>query len=76
MRYTVIIEQGEETYGAYIPDLPGCVSTGDTVEEVTANIREALVGHLAVMRESGDDIPAPTSTAITVEVALDPLAAA
>lgn len=56
MRYAVIIEWAETNYSAYVPDLPGCVSVGDTLEEVTRNIREAIEGHLEVMREYGDPI--------------------
>jgi predicted RNase H-like HicB family nuclease len=67
--YTVIIEKGENNYGAYVPDLPGCVSTGNTVEETKRNIQEAIEFHLEGMREDGDPIPEPTSTAIVVEVA-------
>lgn len=71
MRYAVIIEWAETNYSAYVPDLPGCVSVGDTLEEVTRNIREASDGHLEVMREYGDPIPAPQTRAIEVEVAVD-----
>ena len=69
MRYTVIIEKAENNYGAYVPDLPGCVSTGQTVEETKRNIREAIEFHLEGMREDGDPIPEPTSFAETIEVA-------
>lgn len=68
-RYAVIIERGETSYGAYVPDLPGCVAVGDTLEEVRQLISEAIEGHLEVMREYGDPIPEPTSYAYEVEVA-------
>lgn len=68
MRYTVIIERGEEGYGAYVPDLPGCVAVGDTVEEVTQLIQEAAPFHLEGMRLNGDPIPAPATRALEVEV--------
>lgn len=67
--YTVVIEKGENNYGAYVPDLPGCITTGKTVEEVKRLIQEAIEFHLEGMREDGDPIPEPTSTAVVVEVA-------
>jgi predicted RNase H-like HicB family nuclease len=60
-RYAVIIERGENNYGAYVPDLPGCVSTGATVEEVERNIREAIDFHLEGMRLVGEPIPEATT---------------
>ena len=61
MRYAVIIEKGENSYGAYVPDLPGCVAVGDTVEEVKTLIKEAIEFHLEGMLEDGDKIPQPSS---------------
>mgnify|MGYP000612603243 CR=1 FL=1 len=69
MRYAVVIEKGENNYSAYVPDLPGCVSVGDTLDEVKAEIREAIAFHLEGMREDGLPIPQPTSSAEYVEVA-------
>ncbi len=69
MKYTVIIEPGPNNYSAYVPDLPGCVSTGESYEEVMRNIREAIEGHLQVMREFGDPIPQPVIQAACVEIA-------
>jgi predicted RNase H-like HicB family nuclease len=68
MRYAVVIEKGELNYSAYVPDLPGCVSVGDTVEEVKAEIRDAIEFHLEGMREDGLPIPKPSSQADYVEV--------
>lgn len=68
MRYLVIIEKGESNYSAYVPDLPGCVSAGETTDQVLENIREAIEGHLALMREYGDPIPQPSSEAVQVEI--------
>lgn len=68
MRYAVIIERGEENYGAYIPDLPGCVAVGDTVAEVERLIREATDLHVHGMREDGLPIPEPTTVLTYVEV--------
>ena len=67
MQYVVIIEKGPTSYGAYLPDLPGCIAAGDTYEETETLIREAVALHLEVMREYGDPIPEPTRTAIVVE---------
>ena len=67
MKYVAIIEKGPTSYGAYLPDLPGCVAAGDTYEETETLIREAVVLHLELMGEHGDPIPAPTCTAIVVE---------
>ena len=68
MRYAVVIEKGERNYSAYVPDLPGCVSVGDTLEEAKAEIRDAIEFHLEGMREDGLPIPQPTSRAEYVEV--------
>ncbi len=68
MQYTILIEKGETSYGAYIPDLPGCVAVGETIEEVRALIHEAIEFHLEGMREEGLPIPKPTTHAEYVEV--------
>jgi len=57
MRYTVVIEKGPTSYGAYVPDLPGCVAVGDSAEEVRKLIAEAIQTHLEGMREDGEPIP-------------------
>jgi predicted RNase H-like HicB family nuclease len=67
-RYAVVIEQGPTSYGAYVPDLPGCVAVGETVEEVTELIREAIEFHLEGLRDAGEPIPEPTSRMAYVEV--------
>jgi len=69
MKYAVIIEPGSNNFSAYVPDLPGCVSTGESYEEVMRNIHEAIEGHLQVMREHGDSIPQPITQAACVEIA-------
>ena len=53
MRYAIVIEKAESNYSAYVPDLPGCVATGASLEEVEAQIREAIEFHLEGMREDG-----------------------
>jgi predicted RNase H-like HicB family nuclease len=71
MRYPVVITEDSEDGGylAECPAIPGCVSEGDTVEEAMANIRDAIEGCLAVLREKGEPIPAPTDAMLaTVEV--------
>lgn len=68
MRYLVVVEKGPSSYGAYVPDLPGCVAVGDSKEEVLALIREAIELHLEGMAEDGQPIPQPTSTSELVEV--------
>lgn len=69
MRYAMIIETGEKNYSAYLPDLPGCVATGRTIEEVRKRMRETIELHLAGMREDGLPIPEPTTLADYVEAA-------
>ncbi len=61
MRYAVIIEKGESSYGAYVPDSPGCVAVGETREEVGQLIREAIQFHIEGLREEGLTVPAPSS---------------
>ena len=69
MRYAIVIEKAEHNYAAYVPDLPGCVTTGQTVEETEQQIRAAIEFHLRGMREDGLPIPAPLSHVEYVEVA-------
>ena len=69
MRYAIVIEQGENNFSAYVPDLPGCVATGATVEEVEREIQEAIEFHLEGMRADGLPIPEPSSRVEYVEVA-------
>ena len=68
MKYTAQIEEGPTNFGAYIPDLPGCVAVADSREEVIALIKEGIAYHLELMREDGDPIPEPRTTALVVEV--------
>jgi predicted RNase H-like HicB family nuclease len=67
MRYAVVIEKAEANYSAYVPDLPGCVATGDTVQAVEAEIREAIRFHIEGLKADGLAIPAATSIADYVE---------
>jgi predicted RNase H-like HicB family nuclease len=67
MRYAVVIEKTETNYSAYVPDLPGCVATGPTVEAVEQELREAIRFHLEGLKEDGLPAPVPTSIADYVE---------
>ena len=67
MRYAVVIEKTDNNYSAYVPDLPGCVATGDTVKIVEAEIRDAIRFHVEGLKEDGLPVPAPTSIADYVE---------
>lgn len=69
MRYAIVIEKAESNYAAYVPDLPGCVATGQTIEETEQQIREAIDLHLRGMREDGLPIPEPSSSVDYVEIA-------
>jgi predicted RNase H-like HicB family nuclease len=69
MKYAVIIEKGENGYGAYVPDLPGCIAAADTREEVKKLIHEAIEFHIEGLKESGEPIPDSTSSIEFIEVA-------
>ena len=68
MRYAIVVEQGPTSYGAYAPDLPGCVAVAATRGEVVGLIREAIEFHLETLLEDGLPLPAPASSAEYVEV--------
>jgi predicted RNase H-like HicB family nuclease len=67
MRYAIVIEKANGNYSAYVPDLPGCVATGSTVDEVEAEIREAIRFHIDGMKSDGLAVPEPTSIANYVD---------
>jgi predicted RNase H-like HicB family nuclease len=67
MRYAVVIEKAEGNFSAYVPDLPGCVATGDTVASVEREIRDAIRFHIEGLKEDGLPVPAATSMAEYVE---------
>jgi predicted RNase H-like HicB family nuclease len=69
MRWAIVIEGSEGNYGACVPDLPGCVTTGGSLDEVRAMMREAIELHLDGMREDGVAIPEPATRVSYVEVA-------
>lgn len=66
-KYAVVIERGPHNFSAYVPDLPGCITTGKTIDEVKGNMREAIALHLEGLREDGLPIPEPTAVAVEVE---------
>ena len=68
MRYMVVIEQGPESFVAYVPDLPGCIAAGETQEEVLRLIREAIQFHLEGLKDEGASVPQPHSYSEFVEV--------
>jgi predicted RNase H-like HicB family nuclease len=68
MKYTVIIEKGDSSFGAYVPDLPGCIAAGETKEEALSLIKEAIEFHLEGLREEGQEAPEPHSYSAVVEV--------
>jgi predicted RNase H-like HicB family nuclease len=69
MKYAVVIEKAGENLSAYVPDLPGCIATGDTTSEVEQQIREAISFHLDGLREDGIEIPEPSCAVGYVELA-------
>lgn len=68
MRYAVIIEEGENSFGAYVPDLPGCAAVAETKEEVLKLIREAVDFHIEGLLEGGQPVPEPSSSVEYVEI--------
>ena len=68
MEYLVVVEKGKTSFGAYVPDLPGCVAVGETRREVMKLIREGIELHIESLREAGEPVPAPTSKSETVKV--------
>lgn len=69
MRYAIVIEQGDQNYSAYVPDLPGCVATGTTVDEVKQRMEEAVDMHVHGLEEDGEPVPEPRTLCDYVETA-------
>ena len=67
MRYLVVVEEGSSSFGAYVPDLPGCMAVGETREEVLDQIQEAIEFHLEGLKQNGQSIPRPSSTSALVD---------
>ena len=68
MRYAIVIERGESSYGAYVPDLPGCVAAAESHEEAVKLIHEAIEQHIQLLREDGQPVPEPRSAAEYADV--------
>ena len=68
MRYLVVVDEGPSSFGAYVPDLPGCVAAGETREEALALIRDAIEFHIDGLKKAGQPIPRPSSTSEVVDV--------
>jgi predicted RNase H-like HicB family nuclease len=69
VKYAVVIEQAGANFSAYVPDLPGCISVGDTIAETERNIREAIALHVDGLRDEGEPVPPPTTRVEYVDVA-------
>ena len=72
MRYLVIVEKGPSSFGAYVPDLPGCIAAGESKDEVLALIHEAIEFHIEGLKEDGLPVPPPASYSKLVEIAFLP----
>jgi predicted RNase H-like HicB family nuclease len=68
MQYLVVVEEGPKSFGAYVPDLPGCIAAGESRDEVLTLIREAIEFHLEGLKENGHKIPQPSSSGEVVEI--------
>lgn len=68
MHYLVVVEEGQNSFGAYVPDLPGCIAAAESKEEVLTLIREAIELHIEDLKENGEPIPPPCSSGEVVEV--------
>jgi predicted RNase H-like HicB family nuclease len=68
MQYLVVVEKGADSWGAFVPDLPGCVAAGETREEALLLIREAIEFHVEGLVEQGEPVPEPHCTSVVVEI--------
>lgn len=68
MKYMVVVEKSESGYGAYVPDLPGCIAAGESREDVLRLIKEAIELHIESLQETGEPIPQPSSASEFIEV--------
>lgn len=68
MEYLVVVEKGKTSFGAYVPDLPGCVAAGESRREVRKLIREGIRLHIQALREAGEPVPAPISKSEVVKI--------
>ena len=70
MRYSIVIEKAASNYAAYVPDLPGCIATGSTLDETETLIREAIAFHLEGLQADGQPLPPPNSHVDYIEVSV------
>lgn len=68
LKYAVVFEKAESNWAAYVPDLPGCITTATILTEAEVNIREAIEGHLQTLREFGETVPPPSTVARDIEI--------
>jgi predicted RNase H-like HicB family nuclease len=68
MKYAVVIEPAKNNFSAYVPDLPGCIATGKTIQEVEATIKEAIQFHIEGLQSSGEPVPQPTNHCLYMDV--------
>jgi len=68
VEYLVVVEKGKTSFGAYVPDLPGCVAVGESRREVLKLIREGIELHIEALREAGEAVPAPSSKSEIVKI--------
>ena len=68
MEYLVVVEKGKSSYGAYVPDLPGCVAAAETRREVRRLIREGIALHIQALRDAGESVPTPMSKSEIVRI--------
>jgi predicted RNase H-like HicB family nuclease len=71
VKYAIVVERARTNYAAYVPDLPGCVATGETIEETEQLLREAIELHIAGMQEDGLPVPNPSSVVDYLEVSAE-----
>jgi predicted RNase H-like HicB family nuclease len=67
--FTIVIEDAGTNYAAYAPDVPGCIATGASIDEVTTTLREAIAEHINILRDMGEEIPVPHSRASVIQIA-------
>ncbi len=70
MRFTIVIEKSTSNYAAYVPDLPGCIATGPTRQDVVREMRQAIAFHIQSLLEHGEPVPHPQCSATVLDVAV------
>ncbi len=68
MKYTIVLEKGDSGFGAFVPDLPGCIAAGETREETLTLIQEAIQFHIEGLKEAGESVAAPRCDFVRVDV--------